>query len=186
MSARPAVFLDRDGTIVHDVHYLSRPEQLALMSGATEAMQRMAAAGLPLVVITNQSGIGRGMLTEADFTVITATLDAMLATHGVTLLATYHCPDTPDVPQAESCRKPGDGMYRRAAADHDLDLSRSFYIGDRWRDIAAAVTHGGTGILVPTQDTSFTDLSKAKDDALVATTLGAAADRVLRTFAQRG
>jgi len=185
MTARAAVFLDRDGTIVHDVNYLSRPEQLKLISGVPEALARLSAAGLPLIVVTNQSGIGRGMLTEADFTVITARLDAMLAEHGVTLLATYHCPDTPDLPDAESCRKPGDRMHRAAAADHDVDLAKSFYVGDKWRDVAPAVTHGAMGVLVPTPETSYSDLSKANEDAVVATTLDAAVDRILRMHTQR-
>ena len=185
MTSRAAVFLDRDGTIVHDVNYLARPEQLVLIAGAAEAMARLAAAGLPLIVITNQSGIGRGLLTEDDFVAITARLDEMLLAHGVTLTATYHCPDTPDVPLEQSCRKPGDKMHRRAAADHDIDLKKSFYIGDKWRDVAPAVTHDAMGILVPTPDTAFSDLSRAKDDAVVATTLDAAVDRVLRMLASR-
>lgn len=185
MSSRSAVFLDRDGTIVHDVHYLARPDQLALIAGATEAMRRLADAGLPLIVVTNQSGIGRGLLSETDFTAITARLDAMLLADGVQLTATYHCPDAPDVPSVTSCRKPGDRMHRRAAIEHDIDLSRSFYIGDKWRDVVPAVTHNAMGILVPTPDTSFRDLSRARDDAVVATTLDAAVDRVLRMLAQR-
>jgi D-glycero-D-manno-heptose 1,7-bisphosphate phosphatase len=185
VTTRPAVFLDRDGTIVHDVHYLSRPEQLSLIAGATEALIRLADAGLPLIVVTNQSGIGRGLLSEADFAVITARLDAMLLAEGVRLTATYHCPDAPDVPSAISCRKPGDRMHARAALEHGIDLSRSFYIGDRWRDVEPAVVHNAMGILVPTPETPFRDLSRAKDDAVVATTLDAAVDRVLRMLAQR-
>lgn len=185
MTNRAAVFLDRDGTLVHDVHYLARPEQLVLIAGVPEALTRLAAAGLPLVVITNQSGIGRGMFTEDDFTRITVRLDEMLLEHGVTLTATYHCPDSPDVPSEQSCRKPGDQMHQRAARDHDLDLKRSFYIGDLWRDVAPAVTHDAMGILVPNAETPFRDLARAKDDAVVATTLGAAVDRVLRMLAQR-
>ncbi len=185
MSPRPAVFLDRDGTIVHDVHYLSRPDQLALIAGATSAMRRLSDAGLPLIVITNQSGIGRGLLTEADFTLISARLDDLLQADGVRLTATYHCPDAPDVPPASSCRKPGDRMHQQAARDHDIDLSKSFYIGDKWRDVAPAVTHNAMGILIPTPETSFSDLSRAKDDAVVATTLDAAVDRVLRMLSQR-
>ena len=185
MTARAAVFLDRDGTIVHDVNYLTRPEQLKLIAGVPAALTRLSAAGLPLIVVTNQSGIGRGMLTEADFTVITSRLDEMLAEHGVTLLATYHCPDMPGVPEAESCRKPSDRMHRQAAADHDLDLTRSFYIGDKWRDVAPAVTHNAMGVLVPTPETPYSELSRAKEDAVVATTLDAAVDRILRMHAQR-
>ena len=185
MTPRAAVFLDRDGTLVHDVHYLARPDQLVLLSGVPEALSRLAAAGLPLVVVTNQSGIGRGYFDEAQYAVIKARLDEMLAVEGITLLASYHCPDAPDVPEAMSCRKPGDRMHLRAAQEHDLDLKKSFFIGDKWRDVAPAVTHDAMGILVPNPDTSFSDLSKAKDDAVVATTLGAAVDRVLRMLAQR-
>jgi len=156
-----------------------------LIAGVPEALTRLADVGLPLVVVTNQSGIERGMFTEDDFTRITARLDEMLLDHGVTLTATYHCPDSPDVPRAQSCRKPGDEMHQRAAREHDLDLKRSFYIGDLWRDVEPAVTHDAMGILVPTAETPFRDLARAKDDAVVATTLGAAVDRVLRMLAQR-
>lgn len=185
MTTRPAVFLDRDGTIVHDVHYLARPEQLSLIAGAVGAMTRLTDAGLPLIVITNQSGIGRGMFSEADFAAITARLDEMLLANGVRLTATYHCPDAPDVPSDVSCRKPGDAMHRKAALEHNIDLSKSFYIGDRWRDLEPAVTHNAMGILVPTPDTPFREMARAKEDAVVATTLDAAVDRVLRMFAQR-
>lgn len=186
MTSRAAVFLDRDGTIVHDVNYLARPEQLRLLADAPSALVRLRDAGLPLVVVTNQSGIGRGYFTEETFAEITRTLDAMLAAEGITLLATYHSPDGPDVPAAESTRKPGSAMYLRAAAEHDLDLTASFYVGDKWRDVAPAVTHGGMGILIPTSDTPFSDLTKAKEDAVVATTLNAAVDRILRVVAHRG
>jgi D-glycero-D-manno-heptose 1,7-bisphosphate phosphatase len=186
VTTRAAVFLDRDGTIVHDVHYLARPDQLSLMAGAVDAMHRMAEAGLALVVVTNQSGIGRGMFSEDDFARITARLDEMLGADGISLLATYHCPDTPDVPTHISCRKPGVSMYERAARDHGLDLAASFYVGDKWRDVAPAVTLGATGILVPTPDTSFSDMQRARDNAILATTLDAATDRILRFHAQRG
>jgi D-glycero-D-manno-heptose 1,7-bisphosphate phosphatase len=185
VSPRAAVFLDRDGTIIHDANYLSSPEQLQLIPGAPAALRRLVDAGLPLIVVTNQSGIGRGMFTEADFALVTSRLDAMLAEHHVTLTATYHCPDAPSVPVELSCRKPGDAMHRRAAAEHDIDLKQSFYIGDRWRDIVPAITHDAMGILIPTPDTSFSDLSRAKDNATVSTTLDAAVDRVLRMHAQR-
>lgn len=185
MSTRAAVFLDRDGTIVHDVNYLARPEQLKLIAEVPEALTRLSEAGLPLIVITNQSGIGRGYFTEADFSAITARLDVMLLAHGITLTATYHCPDAPHVPDEMSCRKPGDKMHRRAALEHGIDLQKSFYVGDKWRDVAPAVTHNAMGVLIPTADTSFSDLSRAKDDAVVATTLTAAADRILRMHASR-
>jgi D-glycero-D-manno-heptose 1,7-bisphosphate phosphatase len=185
VTARAAVFLDRDGTLIHDEHYLSDPARVRLIPGAGAALRRLHAASLPLVVVTNQSGIGRGLFTEADFAAVTARLDAMLADESVTLLATYHCADAPDVPLELSCRKPGDRMHRQAAADHDLDLQRSFYLGDKWRDVAPAVTHDAMGILIPTPDTPFSDLARARDNATVATSLDAAVDRVLRMHAQR-
>jgi D-glycero-D-manno-heptose 1,7-bisphosphate phosphatase len=185
VTPRAAVFLDRDGTIVHDVNYLATPEQLQIIDGVPGALARLSSAGLPLIIVTNQSGIGRGYFTEADFTVITARLDEMLRAHGIEIIATYHCPDAPEVPRELSCRKPGDTMHRRAAQEHDIDLQRSFYVGDRWRDVAPAVTHNAMGVLIPTADTPFSDLSKAKDDAVVATTMSAAVDRILRMHAQR-
>ena len=185
MTPHAAVFLDRDGTIVKDREYLADPSGLELIPGVVDALARLRDAGLPLVVITNQSGIGRGFFSEEMFATITARLDAMLLDQGITLLATYHCPDAPDVPDEISCRKPGDKMHLRAALDHDIDVKKSFYIGDRWRDVAPAVTHGAMGVLVPTPETSFRDLVRAKDDAVVATTLDAAVDRILRMHAQR-
>ncbi len=186
MSPRAAVFLDRDGTIIHDREYLSDPAQVQLIADAAESLARLSEAGLPLIVITNQSGIGRGMFGEAEYQQVARRVDELLAAQGITILATYHCPDAPNVPMELSCRKPGDAMHRRASLEHDLDLQRSFYVGDKWRDVAPAVTHEATGILVPAPDTPFADLAKAKDDALVATTLSAAVDRILRTHAQRG
>ena len=185
MSPRAAVFLDRDGTIVKDREYLANPAGLELIAGVPEALVRLSDAGLLLIVITNQSGIGRGYFTEAMFATITARLDEMLRATGVSILATYHCPDAPDVPDAISCRKPGDTMHRRAGLEHDIDLKKSFYVGDKWRDVAPAVTHGAMGVLIPTPDTAFRDLARAKDDAVVATTMDAAVDRILRMHAQR-
>jgi D,D-heptose 1,7-bisphosphate phosphatase len=185
VTKRAAVFLDRDGTIIHDRGYLSDPERVDLIAGVPEALTRLQSAGLPLIVITNQSGIGRGMFGEEHYQTVAAKLDAVLATHGITLTGSYHCPDAPSVPEELSCRKPGDKLHLRAALEHDLDLKKSFYIGDKWRDVAPAVTHDAMGILVPTSETPFTDLARAKDDAVVATTLSAAVDRVLRMHAQR-
>jgi D-glycero-D-manno-heptose 1,7-bisphosphate phosphatase len=176
---RRAVFLDRDGTLIHDANYLSRPEQLRLLDGVASGLRRLAAADLALVVITNQSGIGRGYFTEADFADVTRALDAMLAAEDVTLLATYHCPDAPDTPRDDSCRKPSPRMFERAAAEHGLSLTRSFYLGDKWRDVQPAVTLNATGILVPTLQTPYADMMRAREQALIATTFTAAVDRIL-------
>jgi D-glycero-D-manno-heptose 1,7-bisphosphate phosphatase len=176
---RRAVFLDRDGTLIHDANYLSRPEQLRFLSDVPTGLRRLSEAGLALVVITNQSGIGRRYFTEADFAEVTRALDAMLAGHGVHLMATYHCPDAPDVPPELSCRKPSPRLYERAAQEHGLSLTRSFYVGDRWRDVQPAVTLNGTGILIPTASTSYTDMMRAREHALVATSFTAAVDRII-------
>src|SRR5688572_20308955 len=94
---RPAAFLDRDGTLVEDVHYLSRPEQLRLLPGAADAVRRLDQAGVPAVVVTNQSGIARGLLSEADYAIVALAFDRMLRDEGARLLASYHCPHLPEI-----------------------------------------------------------------------------------------
>lgn len=148
MALRPAAFLDRDGTIIHDTEYLADPAEIVMLDGAAEAIARLNAAGLPVVVVTNQSGIARGLLTEADYERVRARLDEILAESGARVEATYRCPHHPDYTGPCECRKPGVGMYLEAARDLHLDPARSYYVGDRWRDVAAAVHFGGRGYLV--------------------------------------
>ena len=150
MSGRPAVFLDRDGTLVEDRRYLRDPALLHLLPGASEAVRRLNAAAIPAVVVTNQSGIARGLLTEADYAATVRRLDELLAAAGARLDGHYHCPHLPDLTGPCDCRKPGPLLYRRAADDLDLDLGRSGWVGDRLRDIEAALTFGGRGVLVLT------------------------------------
>jgi D-glycero-D-manno-heptose 1,7-bisphosphate phosphatase len=150
MSGRPAVFLDRDGTLIEDRHYLRDPTGVQLLPGAAEAVRRLNAAGRVVVVVTNQSGIARGLLTEADYAATSRRLAELLAAGGAQLDAQYHCPHHPDLSGACECRKPGTLLYRRAAADFGLDLGRSWWIGDRLRDVAAAGALGGRGLLVRT------------------------------------
>ena len=173
---RPAAFLDRDGTLVEDVHYLSRPEQLRLVPGAADAVRRLDEAAVPVVVITNQSGIARGLLTEAEYAVVERRLDAMLRAEGARLAASYHCPHLPEISGPCDCRKPGTLLYERAAAEHGLDLTRSLYVGDRWRDVSPALRFGGTGVLVPSPDTPPDEIARARREARVAATLGDAVD----------
>ena len=149
MSA-PAVFLDRDGTLIEDRHYLRDPSRVRLMPGAAEAVRRINLAGRPVVVVTNQSGIARGLLTEADYAATARRLAELLAAEGARLDGQYHCPHHPDLSGKCDCRKPGTLLYRRAAAELGLDLERSWWIGDRIRDIAAAGALGGRGLLVRT------------------------------------
>lgn len=176
---RPAVFLDRDGTIVVERHYLKDPDQAELVPGAADALRRLAGAGFALVVVTNQSGIARGYYTEADFRAVQRRVEELLARDGVRLDGVYHCPHHPDFTGPCECRKPATGMYRRAARDLGLDLARSVYVGDRLKDVQPAGTLGGKGILVRTGYGA--DHARRSPDAVaVAADLGGVADRVVR------
>lgn len=180
MSAlRPAAFLDRDGTLIHDAHYLRDPALLRLLPDVAAPLRRLADAGYALVVITNQSGIARGLLTEMDYQAVRAQLDALLAADGVTLDASYHCPHEPERSGPCECRKPGTLLHRTAARDLGLDVARSLYIGDRFRDVAPALALGGRGILVPGVDTPEDDRERAGREAEIAPTLRDAVARVL-------
>jgi histidinol-phosphate phosphatase family protein len=176
---RPAVFLDRDGTLIDDEHYLADPDRVRLRPGAARAVRRLREAGLATVVVTNQSGIARGLFGEAEYEAVRARLDALLAAEGAALDASYHCPHHPDFGEACACRKPGIALFQQAASEHALDLARSAFVGDRFRDVAPAARFGALGVLVPSPDTAFADLERARLQFALATTLDAAVDRVL-------
>ena len=155
MKTRPAVFLDRDGTLNVDVHYLSAPSKLELLPGASRALRRLAQAGFVIVVVTNQSGVARGKLDEATLASIHVELAAQLAEQGAGFDAVYYCPHHPSEGQppyraACDCRKPLPGLLTRAARELSLDLSRSWVIGDSLRDLEAGAALGVPGILVGT------------------------------------
>ncbi|MCL7980375.1 MAG: HAD family hydrolase [marine benthic group bacterium] len=151
MSAFDAVFLDRDGTLIDDPGYLSDPSCVALRQGAAEAVGLLNEAGIPVIVVTNQSGIGRGYYTEYDFRAVQAEVERQLAVHGSRLDAVYYCPHDPDAQTCE-CRKPGTGLFERAAADLGIRLDRCLYIGDRVRDLTPGLALGGDAILVAGSD----------------------------------
>lgn len=161
--ARPALFLDRDGTIIADAHYPSDPAHVTLIAGAASAIARANAANIPVIVVTNQSGINRGHITEAQYQSVSARVDELLAAEGAHVDATYHCPHWPERDGQCECRKPGIGMHRDAARAMDLALPASAYVGDRWRDVQPAVTTGGLGILVPGEETPMADLQRARE-----------------------
>jgi D-glycero-D-manno-heptose 1,7-bisphosphate phosphatase len=149
-----AVFLDRDGTINREVHYLSRPEQLELLPGAVEGMRRLRTAGHLLVLVTNQAGVARGYLSEDDVRAVHKRLREMLRAKGIELDAIYYCPHHPEGQGAyrRVCpnRKPGTGMYRQAARDLGLDLARCTVIGDKVTDLLPGIGLGCRTILVRT------------------------------------
>jgi len=183
-SARSAVFLDRDGTINVERDYLSDPEQLELIPGAGPAIHALNDAGLPVIVVTNQSGIARGMLDTARLDRITARLDELLAAEGASVLATYHCPHHPEYAERLDCecRKPRPGMLLRAAREHGLDLERSWIVGDSLRDLSAGEAVGARGILVETGKGAVQSAAARKGGdapACVVADLAAAVQRIL-------
>src|SRR5690606_12501024 len=150
-SVRPAVFLDRDGTIVVERYYLADPDGVELVPGAASALRSLAAAGYALVVVTNQSGIARGLYGEEEFRAVQRRIEDLLERDGVRLDGVYHCPHHPDYTGPCDCRKPAPGLFRRAARELGFDLARSICIGDRLKDVVPARDLGcAGGILVRT------------------------------------
>ena len=161
-SPAPALFIDRDGTLIADAHYLADASRVQLLQGAAAAVANANAAQVPVVVVTNQSGIARGLITTSQYEAVRDRTNALLRAGGAAVLATYHCPHWGHPKELCECRKPGLGMYREAAAAYQLDLMRSAYIGDRWRDVQPALATGGIGILVPGIETPAADVEEAR------------------------
>ncbi len=152
---RPVVFLDRDGTLNEEAGYIRDPADLKLIPGVVEALRLLRGRGFALVVLSNQAGVARGLMTEADVAVVNAALAGQLAPHGAAPDAFYVCPHHADygVPphrRACTCRKPGAGLLLRAAREHGLDFTRAALIGDHWTDVLAARRLGVPAALVLT------------------------------------
>ncbi len=141
-----AVFLDRDGTLIREVNYCADPGKVEVFAGVPEALIRLEEAGFKLIVISNQSGIGRGYFTEAQYRLVEAEVARQVLP--ARFDAVYFCPDRPDL--ATNRRKPGPGMILEAQRDHNLDLSRSYFIGDKAIDIECGRNAGLRTILVKT------------------------------------
>jgi D-glycero-D-manno-heptose 1,7-bisphosphate phosphatase len=149
------VFIDRDGTLNEDIGYVSTPDELVLYPWAAEAVRRINDSRLLAIVITNQSGIARGMYTETTLDAIHSRMIRELARDGARIDAVYYCPHHPDVEDARyriecECRKPRTGMLDRATREHQIDLTRSYVIGDKASDIKLAENAGARGALVLT------------------------------------
>jgi D-glycero-D-manno-heptose 1,7-bisphosphate phosphatase len=150
-----AVFVDRDGTLIEEVGYLDRPERIVLYPYAADAIRALNRAGIPVVMVTNQSGVARGFFTEAVVEECHRHMAGLLARGGAHIDAYYYCPHHPDgrVPDYAvhcECRKPGRALVDRAIREFDIDPRRSFTVGDRWVDIGLARTVGARGLLVRT------------------------------------
>ncbi|MFT5051261.1 MAG: D-glycero-D-manno-heptose 1,7-bisphosphate phosphatase [Chlamydiales bacterium] len=155
VAGRPAVFLDRDGTIVREVDFLRRPEEVELIPGAAGALRELARAGFVLVVVTNQSGVARGYLDEACLEQIHARMRELLVAQGAHVDLILHCPHHPTAGEAPyrrdcECRKPSPGMLEQAASQLQLDVRASWTVGDSERDLEAGRQLGIPGILVDT------------------------------------
>jgi D-glycero-D-manno-heptose 1,7-bisphosphate phosphatase len=145
---RPAVLLDRDGTLADEVGYLNHASRFRMFPFAAEAIRRLNGAGLPVVVVTNQSGVGRGYFPESLVRTVNELMTQQLAAAEARIDAIYYCPHT----SADNCdcRKPKTGMLERAAREHALDLRRSFVVGDRYGDVELARNAQARSVLVRT------------------------------------
>ncbi len=151
---RIGVFFDRDGTINTEIDFLTRPQEVQLIPQAARAIREANELGVKVLVITNQSGIARGLITESDLSAIHERLIELLRREGARLDGIYYCPHHPDygLPPYKkvcNCRKPQTGMLERAAREHKIDLRKSFVIGDRCIDMMAGKSAGcGTALVL--------------------------------------
>lgn len=150
-----AVFLDRDGTLIEESGYLDSLERLVFFPFSVDAVRVLNRAGFAVLVITNQAGIARGIVKESFVAEAHRHIADHLQAGGATIDGFYYCPHYPTgvvekYRSACDCRKPQPGLLRRAAKDLDLDLARSFVVGDRWHDVAAGQAVGARGVLVRT------------------------------------
>jgi len=172
------VILDRDGTIVVDRHYLADPAGLEFLPGAAAGLRMLHQQGHRLVLITNQSGIGRGLITESQLEAVHARLRQMMRSAGAPLAAIYYCPHTPEAGCA--CRKPGSELFWRAAAELGFEPDEAVVVGDKSSDVAFGVRVGARTILIASEPATgpATARSEPAPDYVV-TDLVQAADAIL-------
>jgi len=180
---RPAILLDRDGTIIVERDYLSDPAKVELEAGAIEGLQLLSQAGWPLVVLTNQSGIARGYFDRDAADAVNARVAALLAERGVAIEGWYLCPHGPG--EGCDCRKPMPGMALQAAAELDLNLGRSWMIGDKKSDVLLADAVSATGLLVLTGHAEADAIWARSSGRIVAMDLREAAERIFLACAGR-
>jgi D-glycero-D-manno-heptose 1,7-bisphosphate phosphatase len=179
VDGRGAVFLDRDGTIIDDSGYVHRPEAVHLLPGAAQAIQRLNRARWPVVTVTNQSGIARGLYAESDYRLVERRLAELLAAAGARIDASFFCPHHPQFTGPCECRKPGTKLFREAAAQLGLALPRSWFVGDRPGDVVPAHALGGRGLLVLTGEGAAHQAQAAALGVSVVTDLAAAVVTIL-------
>lgn len=146
--SRPAVFLDRDGTINEDTGFIDSPERLIIIDGAASAIKKLNSKGFHVVVITNQSGVGRGYFSKESADAVNKRLEEILKKQEAHLDGIYYCPHHPD--DGCECRKPRTGLIKKASADLSIDFNKSYVVGDKVCDVELAQNIGCKGILVLT------------------------------------
>ncbi len=144
----PAVFLDRDGTLIVEKEYLCDPDQVEIEGGVLEGLATLRESGHPLIVVSNQSGIGRGMFAQSDAQRVNERIGVILGREGIEILAWYLCPHAPE--SGCACRKPAPGMALAAAGEWNITLAGSYVVGDKQCDLELADAIGATGVLVTT------------------------------------
>jgi D-glycero-D-manno-heptose 1,7-bisphosphate phosphatase len=182
VNAAPAVFVDRDGTLIEEAGVPDRVERLAFYPWTIDAIRALNRAGLRIILVSNQSGVARGVFTEAAVEEVHGHMESVLQAGGAHIDAYYYCPHHPDgtVPrytQHCDCRKPRPGLVDRAARELGIDPARSFIVGDRWLDIGLARTVGARGVLVRTGYGAIEEMQQQQDlaaDAIVDNFAGAA------------
>lgn len=170
-----AVFLDKDGTLIEDVGYMSSHHQVKFIPGAPEAIKKLNEAGFKVIIISNQAGVARGLVTENMVMTIDKTINKQLLAQGAHFDAAYYCPHHPEhgvypYKQACDCRKPNPGMIKKAQKRFDLDLAKSFMIGDKATDIECGRNAGLKTVIVKT---GYGEVAGAKPDQVAANLSGA-------------
>jgi D-glycero-D-manno-heptose 1,7-bisphosphate phosphatase len=181
---QPAVFLDKDGTLIEDVPYNVDPARVVLSPGAIEGLRLLQRYGYALIVVTNQPGIARGLFDQQAFARLSDHLIRLLADHGITLHGIYHCPHSPDgIIQRHAtlcmCRKPMPGMLLRAAREHAIDRNRSWMVGDILNDVEAGRRAGCRTVLIDNGNETEWERSPLRTPDLVADNLHAAARAII-------
>ncbi len=182
----PAVFLDRDGTIIEEVGYLNRLDRVRFFPWTIDAIRSLNEAGLLVVVVTNQAGVAQGYYDEAFVRETHSHIDGRIRAGRARVDGFYYCPHHPSAKveayrRACECRKPGTGMLRQAGRDLDLDLTRSYVVGDRWGDVELGHAAGAKSVIVTTGYASAQDFrpAGAASPDLVCDTLAAAAGWII-------
>ena len=178
--ASRAVFLDRDGTVVDDPGFLHEPAKVKLLPGAAQAIKKLNERGFLVIIVTNQSGIARGLYTVEDYEGVQRRLIELLEKQGAHIDGAYFCPHHPQFTGPCDCRKPGSKLFQEAQQALDIDLTRSWWIGDRLADVQPARVLGGEGILVATGDGNLHQGQARALGVMVVADLAAAADEIVR------